>query len=45
MDVDEFFAQLFDKLEDGLRSTRTPKLLQSLFGGKLVNQIVTKQVF
>jgi ubiquitin C-terminal hydrolase len=42
MDVDEFLNMLFDQLETGLLATPTPKLLQSLFGGAVVNQIIDK---
>jgi len=42
MDVDEFLNMLFEKLEAGLGRTSSPKLLQSLFGGSVVNQIIDK---
>jgi len=42
MDVDEFLNMLFDQLETGLLATPQPKLLQSLFGGAVVNQIIGK---
>lgn len=42
MDVDEFLNMLFDQLETGLSGTPRPKLLQSIFGGAFVNQIIDK---
>ena len=42
MDVDEFYNMLFEQLEQGLRDTPAKKLLQGLFGGTTVSQIVSK---
>ena len=42
MDVDEFYNQLIEQLEGALKDTPAAKLLSSLFGGTLVNQIVSK---
>lgn len=42
MDVDEYFAQLFDKLEGALKGTPQEELLKDCFGGKMVNQIICK---
>ena len=43
MDVDEYFAQLFDKLESALKGTPQEDLLKDCFGGKMVNQIICKE--
>ena len=42
MDVDEFYNMLFEQLESALRDTQGHKLLQGLFGGTTVSQIVSK---
>jgi hypothetical protein len=39
MDASEFFAQFFDKLESALKGTPHAELLNSVFGGKLSNQV------
>ena len=43
MDVDEFFNLLFDQLEAALKGSTQSRILQSLFGGTVVNQIVSKE--
>ncbi|KAJ5079287.1 ubiquitin carboxyl-terminal hydrolase faf-y-related [Anaeramoeba ignava] len=40
MDVYEFYNMLFDVMENNLRSVGKGTLLQQLFGGKFVNQII-----
>ncbi len=42
MDVDEFMNQLFDRLENCLKGTSRPTLLRDHFGGKLIQQIISK---
>eukprot|EP00743_Colponemidia_sp_Colp-15_P012256 GILK01013886.1.p1 GENE.GILK01013886.1~~GILK01013886.1.p1 ORF type:complete len:1111 (+),score=235.56 GILK01013886.1:584-3916(+) len=42
MDVDEFFNRLFDKLETQLKETPEKNILQTFFGGKLLNQLICK---
>ena len=43
MDVDEFYNNLFEVLEVALRDTPSRTLLPALFGGTLVNQIISKE--
>lgn len=40
MDVDEFFANLMDKIETWLKGTSQEKVLTEFFGGEVVNQII-----
>ncbi|KAG0229118.1 hypothetical protein BGW42_001784 [Actinomortierella wolfii] len=42
MDVDEFFSILFDRLENQLKGTPQEQLLKNVYGGKLVQQIKSK---
>ena len=42
MDVDEFYNYLFEQLERALGDTPAKKLLQGLFGGTTVSQIISK---
>lgn len=42
MDVDEYFAKLFDQLENGLSDTPQAMLLKEHFGGTLVQQIKSR---
>ena len=42
MDVDEFYNMLFEGLEGALKGGPCAQLLQGLFGGTIVNQIVSK---
>lgn len=42
-DADEFFNVLFYQLEVALKESPQPRILQSLFGGYIVNQIVSKE--
>jgi len=41
MDVDEFFNTLFDRLEGALKGTNHEKLLDEMYGGQVVNQILS----
>eukprot|EP01083_Nonionella_stella_P122092 367144_1 len=43
MDVDEFFAVFFDKLEAALKGSEQDSLLNELFAGTLVNQLIGKE--
>ncbi|KAH3743698.1 Ubiquitin carboxyl-terminal hydrolase 34 [Pelomyxa schiedti] len=43
MDVDEFFAQLFDTLETELKKGGNEDILQKYFSGTVCHQIVSKQ--
>ena len=42
MDVEEFMNQIFDRLESNLKDTDHPSLLCDHFGGKLIQQIISK---
>ncbi|KAF9113716.1 hypothetical protein BGX27_000930 [Mortierella sp. AM989] len=42
MDVDEFFNILFDRLENSVKSTPQEELFKRQYGGKLVQQIKSK---
>ncbi|KAI1320684.1 hypothetical protein EDD11_010218 [Mortierella claussenii] len=42
MDVDEFFSILFDRLENSVKSTPQEELFKRQYGGKLVQQIKSK---
>ncbi|KAF9175067.1 hypothetical protein BGX20_008408 [Mortierella sp. AD010] len=42
MDVDEFFNILFDRLENSVKSTPQEELFKKQYGGKLVQQIKSK---
>ncbi|KAG0032025.1 hypothetical protein BGZ82_006708 [Podila clonocystis] len=42
MDVDEFFNILFDRLESSVKSTPQEELFKKQYGGKLVQQIKSK---
>ncbi|KAJ3124327.1 hypothetical protein HK098_001204 [Nowakowskiella sp. JEL0407] len=42
MDVDEYFNNLFDRLENILEGTEHAKIFKNHFGGKLVQQIKSK---
>ncbi|KAF9352724.1 hypothetical protein BGX26_009493 [Mortierella sp. AD094] len=42
MDVDEFFNILFDRLENSVKSTPQEELFKQQYGGKLVQQIKSK---
>ncbi|KAF9917165.1 hypothetical protein BX616_001769 [Lobosporangium transversale] len=42
MDVDEFFSILFDRLENSVKSTPQEELFKKQYGGKLVQQIKSK---
>lgn len=42
MDVDEFFNILFDRLESSVKSTPQEELFRKQYGGKLVQQIKSK---
>ncbi|KAF9939593.1 hypothetical protein BGZ65_010060 [Modicella reniformis] len=42
MDVDEFFNILFDRLENSVKSTPQEQLFKQQYGGKLVQQIKSK---
>lgn len=43
MDVEEFFNLLFDQLENQLESSTAKEEFRSFYGGKLVNQIKSKE--
>jgi len=43
MDVNEFFALLFDQLESQLKSTPQPDLLTELFGGTFANKFICQE--
>jgi ubiquitin carboxyl-terminal hydrolase 34 len=40
MDVDEFFANIMDKIETMLKGSEQEKMLKEFFGGEVVNQII-----
>jgi len=42
MDIDEFSNILFDRLEDQMRLTSHPTLINDMFGGVFSNEIVCK---
>ncbi|KAF9428041.1 hypothetical protein BGZ94_003521 [Podila epigama] len=42
MDVDEFFSILFDRLENSVKGTPQEELFKEQYGGKLVQQIKSK---
>eukprot|EP01135_Chromosphaera_perkinsii_P005371 Nk52_evm52s343 gene=Nk52_evmTU52s343 len=42
MDVDEFLSVLFDRLEGFFKNTPEEKLVNNVFGGKLLQQIISK---
>ena len=42
MDVDEFLKMLLDKLENQMKKTKTEKIIERSFGGKLINEIIPK---
>eukprot|EP00281_Chroomonas_sp_CCMP1168_P018543 CAMPEP_0206235924 /NCGR_PEP_ID=MMETSP0047_2-20121206/13427_1 /ASSEMBLY_ACC=CAM_ASM_000192 /TAXON_ID=195065 /ORGANISM="Chroomonas mesostigmatica_cf, Strain CCMP1168" /LENGTH=408 /DNA_ID=CAMNT_0053660197 /DNA_START=21 /DNA_END=1244 /DNA_ORIENTATION=- len=44
MDVDEYFNMLFEKLETCVKGTEQERVLQECFGGKVVNQIICKDL-
>ena len=41
-DVDEFLKMLFDKLESQMKATKTEKIIERTFGGKIVNELIPK---
>eukprot|EP00478_Filoreta_tenera_P000224 GABV01000224.1.p1 GENE.GABV01000224.1~~GABV01000224.1.p1 ORF type:complete len:350 (+),score=104.17 GABV01000224.1:544-1593(+) len=43
MDAEEFLAVFFDRLESALKGDSHAKILDHLFGGKLVNQLIGKE--
>ncbi|ELR15597.1 ubiquitin domain containing protein [Acanthamoeba castellanii str. Neff] len=43
MDANEFFNNLFAKLEDHLKGSEEEKLLSDVFGGELSNQLIPKE--
>ena len=42
MDIDEFFNGLMDKVEEGLKETNTPRLVEEHFRGILTHQCIGK---
>jgi ubiquitin carboxyl-terminal hydrolase 9/24 len=40
MDVHEFWSMLYDRLEENLKKTSQPNLLQHTFGGVVSNQLI-----
>lgn len=38
MDVDEFFNQLIDRVEERLKPTSQKNLIKNIFGGKFITQ-------
>lgn len=42
MDADEFFNSFMDKIENQLKDTRYEHLIKNSFGGKLTNEIISK---
>ncbi len=43
MDANEFFNNLFAKLEEQLKGTPEENLLKNVFGGELCNQLIPKE--
>jgi ubiquitin C-terminal hydrolase len=43
MDVDEFFLNLFDKLEKSTKGSPQEKILKDFFGGQFAQQIVSRE--
>ena len=43
MDADEFFNMLFEKLENALKGTGRDTFLRDFFGGKVCNQVISKE--
>jgi len=43
MDANEFFNMLFDKLDQQLRPTPQARLLRTIFGGYLSNQLISEE--
>ena len=43
MDADEFFNMLFEKLENGLKGTPYESFFKHFFGGKVCNQVISKE--
>jgi hypothetical protein len=43
MDANEFFNNLFAKLEEQLKGTEEENLLKDVFGGELCNQLIPKE--
>jgi len=43
MDVDEFFNMIMERIEQYLKGTNEEKMLNQLFGGEVVNQIISQE--
>jgi ubiquitin C-terminal hydrolase len=43
MDVDEFFNMIMERIEQYLKGTNEEKMLNHLFGGEVVNQIISQE--
>jgi ubiquitin carboxyl-terminal hydrolase 9/24 len=42
MDIDEFFNNLMDRIEDAIKPTPQSKIIQRVFGGSLSNELIFK---
>ena len=42
MDVDEFLKMFLDKLDTQMKATKTEKIIERTFGGKVVSELIPK---